>query len=186
MKLIKPTRLTDDRGWFAETYSEKRYADLGVSVIFRQDNYVFSRLAGVVRGLHFQEPPHAQAKLISCVRGRIWDVAVDIRAGSPTFGQWQAAELSADNGLQAFVDVGFAHGYVTLEPDTEVTYKVSDLYAPECEGGLIWNDPALAIPWPLNGAEALVSQKDRLLPTLARLETPFVYENAPLTPLGAQ
>jgi dTDP-4-dehydrorhamnose 3,5-epimerase len=180
MKLIKPKRFVDDRGWFCETYNQQRYAADGVDVTFRQDNRAYSRNAGILRGLHFQRPPHAQAKLVSCVRGRIWDVAVDVRAGSPTYGRWTAAELSAENGLQAFVPVGYAHGYVTLEPDTEVEYKVSDFYAPDCEGGLVWNDQDVAVAWPLEGLEPILSDKDKLLPRLADLVSPFAYDGAPL------
>ena len=185
MKLIQPKRFGDDRGWFSETYHERRYAELGVDVVFRQDNHAYSRSAGVLRGLHFQRPPHAQAKLVRCVRGRIWDVGVDVRVGSPTYGAWRAFELSAENGCQAFVPEGFAHGYMTLEPDTEVEYKVSDFYAPECEGGLIWNDPDLALPWPLAGAAPILSEKDQKLPRLSDFENPFTYDGIPLAPLDA-
>ena len=142
-----------------------------------------SRAAGVLRGLHFQRPPHAQAKLVRCVRGRIWDVAVDVRAGSPTYGRWVAAELSADNGLQLYVPIGFAHGFVTLEPAAEVEYKVSDFYDPACEGGLAWNDAALGLPWPLPAGGPVVSDKDRVLPDLAAFESPFDYDGVPLAPL---
>jgi dTDP-4-dehydrorhamnose 3,5-epimerase len=140
-----------------------------------------SRPAGVLRGLHFQTPPHAQAKLVRCVRGGIWDVAVDIRAGSPTFAKWVAVELTADNGLQLFIPVGFAHGFVTLEPDTEVEYKTSDVYAPDCEGGVIWNDPELQIAWPVVGDAPILSEKDGRLGTLAELAPPFAYDGRPLT-----
>ena len=140
VKLIETRRFGDARGWFMESYSAKRYAELGVTVTFVQDNHSMSQPVGVLRGLHFQRPPHAQDKLVRCVRGRIWDVAVDVRSGSPTYGRWVAAELSAENGRQLFVPVGFAHGFITLEPDTEVEYKVSDVYAADCEGGLIWNE----------------------------------------------
>lgn len=167
-----------------ETYNRKRYAELGVNVEFCQDNHSMSRAPGVLRGLHFQAPPHAQDKLVRCVRGRIWDVAVDIRTGSPTYGQWVAAELSADNGRQLFVPVGFAHGFVTLEPDTEVEYKVSDFYAADCEGGLIWNDSDLNLPWPLPPEGPTLSDKDVLLPRLADFTSPFAYDGSPLSPLA--
>jgi dTDP-4-dehydrorhamnose 3,5-epimerase len=144
-----------------------------------------SRDPGVLRGLHWQAPPHAQDKLVRCVRGRIWDVAVDVRRGSPTFGKWVAAELSADNGHQLFVPVGFAHGFVTLEPDTEVEYKVSALYAPSAEGGMMWNDPQLNLPWPLDGRAPILSPKDEILPRLNESESPFAYEGGPLEPLDA-
>jgi dTDP-4-dehydrorhamnose 3,5-epimerase len=183
VRLLKSRRIEDDRGWFAETYNQKRLVELGVDVVFLQDNHSMSRAVGVLRGLHFQRPPHAQAKLVRCVRGRIWDVAVDVRAGSPTYGRWAAAELSADNGLQLFVPVGFAHGFVTLEPGTEVEYKVSDFYDPACEGGLAWNDVALALPWPLPAGGPVMSDKDRALPGLAEFVSPFEFDGVPLSPL---
>ncbi len=186
VKLLKPKRIEDPRGWFVETYNQKRLAALGIDVVFRQDNHSLSRPVGVLRGLHFQTPPHAQAKLVRCVRGRIWDVAVDVRVGSPTYGQWEAAELSGDNGLQLYVPVGFAHGFVTLEPDTEVEYKVSAFYDRDSEGGLIWNDPTLALPWPLPPGGPVVSDKDQLLPGLAEFKSPFAYDGVPLASLSDQ
>jgi dTDP-4-dehydrorhamnose 3,5-epimerase len=185
VKLIHPRRFGDERGWFMETYNRRRYAELGVACAFVQDNHSMSRDVGVLRGLHWQAPPHGQDKLIRCVKGRIWDVAVDARRGSPTFGKWVAAELSAENGRQLFVPVGFAHGFVTLEPDTEVEYKVSGDYAPECEGGVIWNDPALALPWPLPDGGPTLSPKDKVLPPLSEADTPFTYDGTPLEPLDA-
>jgi dTDP-4-dehydrorhamnose 3,5-epimerase len=186
VKLISPRRFGDDRGWFTETYNDAKYARLGIQVTFRQDNHSLSRSALVLRGLHFQAPPRAQDKLVRCVRGRIWDVAVDVRHGSPTYGRWVAAELSADNGRQLFVPVGFAHGFLTLEADTEVEYKVSDTYAADCDGGLIWSDPGLAIEWPLNGGAPVLSEKDARLPPLAEFQSPFAYDRDPLTPLPDQ
>ena len=183
VKLIRPRRHGDARGWFVETYNAERYASLGVGVTFVQDNHSMSRDAGVLRGLHWQAPPNGQDKLVRCVRGRIWDVAVDARRGSPTFGRWVAAELSAENGHQLFIPVGFAHGFVTLEPDTEVEYKVSGGYAAESEGGVIWNDPALALPWPLEGQTPILSPKDELLPPLNETTTPFTYDGRPLEAL---
>jgi dTDP-4-dehydrorhamnose 3,5-epimerase len=182
-QLIQTKRFADDRGWFAETYNATRLSALGIDDVFVQDNHAKSGPVGVLRGLHFQRPPFAQAKLVRCVRGRIWDVAVDVRAGSPTYGRWAGAELSADNGLQLYVPVGFAHGYVTLEADSEVEYKVSARYAPECEGGVLWNDPDLAIPWPLPAGGPLVSDKDVRLGALRDLQSPFVFDGAPLVPL---
>jgi dTDP-4-dehydrorhamnose 3,5-epimerase len=182
-RLLKPRRFGDERGWFCETYSAKAFADLGIDLVFVQDNHSMSRDAGVLRGLHFQAPPHAQAKLVRCTRGAIWDVAVDIRRGSPTLGQWVAAELSAENGHQLLVPVGFAHGFVTIQPDTEVQYKVSDIYAPDCEGGVIWNDPALALPWPLPAGGPILSAKDQNLPRLAELDSPFAYDGVPMAAL---
>jgi dTDP-4-dehydrorhamnose 3,5-epimerase len=183
-RLIKTKRVTDDRGWFAETYSARALAAYGIEATFVQDNHSFSRAPGVLRGLHFQTPPHAQAKFVRCVRGAVWDVAVDIRAGSPTFGNWVAAELSAENGDQLFIPAGFAHGFVTLLPDTEVLYKVTDFYAPQSESGLIWNDPDLALPWPLPAGGPILSDKDRLLPRLTDLQSPFPYDGEPMTALG--
>jgi dTDP-4-dehydrorhamnose 3,5-epimerase len=168
--LITPKRHGDARGWFAETWSEKVMAQAGLSAPFVQDNQAFNARKGTLRGLHFQKAPHAQGKLVRVVRGSIWDVAVDVRPGSPTLGRWAAAELTAAGGEQLFVPRGFAHGYVTLEDDTELFYKVDGQYAPELEGGLIWNDPDLALPWPLTG-EPVLSDKDRGLPRLKALGT---------------
>jgi dTDP-4-dehydrorhamnose 3,5-epimerase len=137
-----------------------------------------------LRGLHFQAPPHGQGKLVRCLRGRIWDVAVDIRKGSPTYGRWVSAELSAETGSQLYVPVGFAHGFVTLEPDTEVEYKVTDFYDRDSEGGLIWNDPTLALPWPLPPGGPVLSDKDLLLPHLKEFDSPFAYDGVPLEPLN--
>ena len=184
VKLIRPQRFGDERGWFSETYNRERYRALGVDVAFVQDNHSMSRDVGTLRGLHWQAPPQGQDKLVRCVRGAIWDVAVDARAGSPTFGQWVAAELSAENGHQMFVPVGFAHGFVTLRPDTEVEYKVSGLYAREAEGGVAWNDPALALPWPLQG-KPILSAKDQVMPPLDEATTPFRYDGRPLEPIAA-
>lgn len=181
--LVSPRRFGDERGWFVETYSSERYATLGIDCTFVQDNHSMSRDTGVLRGLHWQAPPHGQDKLVRCVRGSIWDVAVDVRRGSPTFGQWVAAELSAENGRQLFVPIGFAHGFVTLEPATEVVYKVSAPYMPSAEGGIIWNDPSIGLPWPLQGQPQL-SPKDELLPTLDPSISPFEYDGRPLTQTG--
>ncbi len=186
IKLIRPKRFSDDRGWFSETYNSDKYAAIGVDSQFRQDNHSLSRSRLVLRGLHFQTPPRGQAKLVRCVRGRIWDVAVDIRDGSPTYGRWVAAELSPENGHQLYLPVGFAHGFLTLEPDTEVEYKVTDFYAPECDGGLIWNDPALGIAWPLDGGQPVLSEKDARLLTLAEFRSPFPYDGDPLTSLDPE
>lgn len=183
VKLIEPRRFGDARGWFAETYNRARYAALGVDAEFVQDNHSLSRDRGTLRGLHWQAPPHGQGKLVRCVAGAIWDVAVDVRRGSPTFARWVAAELSADNGRQLFVPVGFAHGFVTLAPDTQVEYKVSGLYAPAAEGGIVWDDPDLALPWPLDGAAPTLSDKDRVLPRLNEQESPFAYDGQPLEPI---
>src|SRR5215472_10580991 len=182
-RLFRPKRFGDERGWFAEVYQARRYAELGLT--FVQDNHSYSRDIHVLRGLHFQRPPHAQAKLFRCLRGRVWDVVVDVRRGSPTYARWVAAELSAANGLQIFAPVGFAHGFLTLEAETEVEYKTSDFYAPDCESGLIWNDPDLALPWPLAGAQPILSPKDLELPRLSGFVSPFDYDGVPLADLAA-
>ena len=184
VKLLKPKRFADERGWFSETYNENRFLAAGIPARFVQDNHSMSRGAGVLRGLHFQTPPRAQAKLVRCVRGRIFDVAVDVRRGSPTYGRWVAAELSGDDGEQLFVPVGFAHGFLTLEPDSEVIYKVSDVYAPQCDGGIRWDDATIGVRWPLeNGAAPQLSPKDAALPSLADFDSPFPYDGQPLGPL---
>ena len=182
-RLLKPRRHGDDRGWFSETYSRRGLADLGFDREFVQDNHAYSRQRFVLRGLHFQAPPAAQTKLVRCVAGAIWDVAVDIRRGSPTYGRHVAAELTAENGWQLLVPRGYAHGYVTLLPDTQVQYKVDSYYAPETEGGLRWDDPDLALPWPLDGETPTVAAKDGVLPGLAGFDSPFDYDGAPMTPL---
>lgn len=163
--LITPKRHGDARGWFSETWSRKSFADIGVAADFVQDNQAFSSRKGTIRGLHFQQAPHAQAKLVRVLKGAIYDVAVDVRQGSPSYGRWVAAELTAEGGEQLFVPRGFAHGYCTLTNDCELFYKVDGLYAPQTEGGLIWNDPDLAIAWPLEG-EPVLSDKDKVLPRL--------------------
>ncbi|MBU2233088.1 MAG: dTDP-4-dehydrorhamnose 3,5-epimerase [Alphaproteobacteria bacterium] len=183
VKLLQPRRFGDDRGWFMETYSEASALEAGIDVRFVQDNQSFSAAEGTIRGLHFQRPPHAQAKLVRCVRGSIMDYAVDVRRGSPTYGQYVAAELTAKGGEQLFVPVGFAHGFVTLEPNVEIAYKVSGLYAPDCDGGIVWNDPMIGIDWPLPETGAVLSDKDKVLPTLARFDSPFDYDGRPLLPL---
>lgn len=183
VKLIHTRRLIDDRGWFVETYHQPRWAALGVTVDFVQDNHSFSRLAGTIRGIHFQTPPHAQAKLVRCARGRIIDYAVDLRAGSPTYGQHVAAELSAENGDQLYIPVGFGHAFVTVEPDSEVVYKVSNIYAADCDGGVRWDCPAIGIAWQLPPGGPVLSAKDRALPVLAEWDSPFAYDGEPLRPL---
>jgi dTDP-4-dehydrorhamnose 3,5-epimerase len=173
VKLVTPKRFGDSRGFFSEVYNARAFADAGVSAHFIQDNHSLSAAIGTLRGLHFQTPPFAQAKLIRVVRGRIFDVAVDLRRASPTFGQSISAELSADNGTQLFVPAGFAHGFVTLEPDTEVIYKVDAPYAPANDAGVLWSDPDLAIAWPLPSGAPHLSEKDARLPRLADLTLGF-------------
>ena len=172
--LLKPKRHTDSRGFFAETYSLLKYLELGIDVEFVQDNHSLSSEVGTLRGLHFQSPPRAQAKLVRCGRGAIFDVAVDIRRGSPTYGEWNGYELTAENGHQLFVPVGFAHGFITLEPNSEIVYKCSEYYAPETEGAVLWNDPEIGIEWPIVSAPIL-SDKDAAAPLLADFESPFVF-----------
>jgi dTDP-4-dehydrorhamnose 3,5-epimerase len=171
--LVSARRFEDARGHFSETYSRRDFATLGISEEMVQDNQSFSVRPGTVRGLHFQVPPRAQAKLVRVLRGRILDVAVDIRHGSTTYGQHATAELSAENGLMLYVPVGFAHGFATLEPNTEVAYKVSDTYAPDCDRGLAWDDPALGIDWGVAPEAAVLSDKDRRHPRLAELGRVF-------------
>ena len=172
---VTPKRFGDHRGFFAESYSRRGYAGLGIAAEFVQDNHSLSAQRGTVRGLHYQAPPHAQAKLVRCGRGAIFDVVVDIRLGSPTYGHWASCELSAQNGAQWFIPVGFAHGFMTLEPDSEIIYKCSDYYAPETEGSLLWRDPVIGIHWPLEG-DVTISDKDAVAPLLADLESPFIFK----------
>jgi dTDP-4-dehydrorhamnose 3,5-epimerase len=180
--VICPRRFEDSRGWFSETWNAKLFERLGLPLIFCQDNQSYSRPKGTLRGLHFQAPPRCQAKLVRCLQGRIFDVAVDIRRSSPTFGQWAGVELSAENGLQLFVPAGYAHGFLTLENDSMVAYKVDDYYSAPDEGGIAWDDPSIGIDWPIQG-EPMLSAKDAELPTLAELKVEFPYDGVPLAPL---
>lgn len=173
VRLIAPRRFGDARGFFAETWNARAFAEAGIGTAFVQDNHSYSARAGTVRGLHFQAPPHAQAKLVRCGRGRLLDVAVDIRRGSPRYGQWVAVELSAENGLMLYIPEGFAHGFVTREPETEIVYKCSDFYAPEVDGALHWADPTLAIDWGIDPHEAILSDKDAAAPGFAGFDSPF-------------
>lgn len=176
--LISLKRFGDHRGFFMETFSAGDYAAQGVAGPFVQDNHSMSGSRGTVRGLHFQAPPRAQAKLVRVTRGAVLDVVVDIRVGSPTYGQHVGVELDQDNSRQLFVPAGFAHGFQTLTADAEVQYKVTDYYAPTAEGGLLWNDPALGIPWPITAGDATVNARDAAWPALADLKSPFRWENA--------
>lgn len=171
--LVSPRRFGDHRGFFLETYSARDFAALGIPDVFVQDNHSLSAFPGTVRGLHFQIPPHPQAKLLRVLHGSILDVAVDIRRSSPTYGRHVAVELSAANALQLYIPVGFAHGFCTLEPDTEVAYKVTALYAPECDRSIAWNDPDLALPWPFEPSRVQLSDKDRRAPRLRDLPPCF-------------
>jgi dTDP-4-dehydrorhamnose 3,5-epimerase len=175
VKLITPKRFGDQRGFFMETWNRRTFAGLGLDHDFVQDNHSLSRECPVLRGLHFQIAPHAQVKLVRVVRGRILDVAVDIRQGSPTFGRHVSAELSAETGAMLLVPVGFAHGFVTREPDTEVVYKVTDYYAPDCDRGIAYDDPALGIDWQLDGVKPVLSEKDLRHPHLSGAGVPFLY-----------
>lgn len=173
VKLLTPARFGDARGFFSESYSRKVLAEHGITLEFVQDNHSMSAQTGTVRGLHFQAPPHAQDKLVRCGRGRLFDVAVDIRKGSPTYGQWTGVELSFENGKQLLVPKGFLHGFVTREPDTEIVYKCSDYYAPECDGAVHWD--SCGIDWSFEG-NPMISAKDAVAGTLAEFDSPFVYE----------
>lgn len=175
IKIITPKIFRDERGFFSETFNARAFAEAGITATFVQDNQSLSVQQGVIRGLHFQIAPRAQDKLIRVTQGAILDVAVDIREGSPTYGQHVAVELSAENWRQLWVPKGFAHGFCTLRPDTEVIYKVTDFYAPECDRGIAWDDPALAIAWPVPPAGAILSDKDRKAPRLTDIEPPFKF-----------
>ncbi|MGH1419164.1 MAG: dTDP-4-dehydrorhamnose 3,5-epimerase [Hyphomicrobiaceae bacterium] len=176
LKLITPNIFRDDRGFFSETFNKIALVEAGIDEEFVQDNHSLSRAKGVVRGLHFQTSPFAQAKLVRVIRGAIFDVAVDIRHGSPTFGQHVGVELSAENWQQLWVPVGFAHGFCTIEPDTEVIYKVTNFYSPEHDTGVAWDDADLGINWPVSGDAAVLSEKDRKHAVLKDQPVHFTYE----------
>ena len=173
---IVPVKRGDSRGFFSETYRKDVLAAAGITSEFVQDNHVYSAERGVLRGLHFQTPPHAQGKLVRCARGSILDVGVDIRQGSPTYGHHVAVELTADNWKQLWVPPGFAHGYVTLEASCEVIYKVTDFWAPECEGGIAWNDPNLGIDWRIALDALKLAEKDQRNPPLSELRSVFNFD----------
>jgi len=172
LKHLNPRRYCDHRGFFGETYNSRLYAELGIDVDFVQDNHSLSLAVSTIRGLHFQAPPAAQSKLVRCGRGAIFDVAVDIRSGSPTYGQWEACELTAENGHQLYIPKGFAHGFMTLEPNSEIVYKCSHFYAPDSERALNWD--SCGIKWPLSG-NPILSEKDAVAVCLEDFESPFVY-----------
>lgn len=170
---IRPARIGDNRGWFCETFNARVFAEAGIDCTFVQDNTSFSAAEGTLRGLHYQLPPHAQAKLVRCTRGRILDVVVDIREGSPTFGQSMTIELSAAGGEQVFVPEGFAHGFCTLEADCEISYKVTTHYAPDADRGIAYDDPALGIDWPFPAEGLTLSERDLKHPRLSQLAVAF-------------
>ena len=170
--VLVPKVFGDDRGWFVETWNDHRMREAGFDLHFVQDNHSMSAQAGTLRGLHYQRPPHAQDKLVRCTKGEIFDVAVDIRRGSLTYGQWVGVTLSAQNNHQLLVPKGFLHGFVTRAPNTEVQYKCTDVYAPDCDGGIRWDDPSIGIDWGLAGPPIL-SAKDQSAAWLADFETPF-------------
>ncbi len=176
IRILTPRRFVDDRGFFSESWNAQRMADQGFEISFVQDNHSLSVELGTVRGLHYQAPPHAQTKLVRCGRGRLWDVAVDIRKGSPTFGRWFGTELSFENARQLLIPEGFLHGFVTLEPETEIIYKCSDYYARDCDGVISWNDPDLDIDWPLSRRPPILSDKDARAPAFREFESPFMWE----------
>lgn len=174
--ILTPRRFGDARGFFSESWSRRTLAEAGIDIDFVQDNHSLSTTPGTIRGLHFQAPPHAQDKLVRCGRGALFDVAVDIRTGSPTYGRWTGVELSFENGRQLLVPAGFAHGFVTRAPETEIVYKCSDIYAPETEGALRWDDPDIGIDWDLGDARPVLSDKDAAAPGLAGFDSPFTWE----------
>ena len=178
--VVTPQRHGDDRGWFAETFNSGRMAAAGIDAVFVQDNHSMSARVGTLRGLHYQKPPHAQDKLVRCSHGAIFDVAVDIRIGSPTYAKWVGVELTAENGRQLLVPKGFAHGFVTRAENSEVQYKCSDVYAPDCDAGVRWNDPDIGIDWGLSGDPVLfgpvLSGKDQMQPLLKDIEPSFIWE----------
>ena len=179
MRLIVPQRYKDGRGFFSEVWREDAPRSAGLDCHFVQENHALSHAKGTVRGLHFQIGKAAQGKLIRCIHGSIFDVAVDIRRGSPTFSRHLAVVLSAENWKQLYVPVGFAHGYCTLDSDTEVIYKVTAYYDPASERGVAWNDPAIGIEWPVDPEEAVLTERDRALPRLADLPDFFPYSEFP-------
>ena len=176
--IITPRRLGDDRGFFCETWNAEVLAEYNINTVFVQDNQSLSGAVGTIRGLHYQSPPHAQDKLVRCGRGALLDVAVDIRKGSPTSGKWVGVELSVENGRQLLVPKGFLHGFITLEPDTEILYKCTDYYAPECDGAIRFDDPDIGIDWGISADQAVLSEKDVSAPFLKDFDSPFTFEAA--------
>ncbi|WP_372574052.1 dTDP-4-dehydrorhamnose 3,5-epimerase [Ruegeria jejuensis] len=175
VRVLTPARFGDARGFFSESWNKRLLAEHGITLDFVQDNHSLSMQAGTIRGLHFQAPPAAQDKLVRCGRGALFDVAVDIRKGSPTYGQWTGVELSAENGKQLLVPAGFLHGFVTRQPETEICYKCTDYYAPECDGAVRWD--SCGIDWGFTG-DPVLSDKDAAAPALVDFISPFVWEGA--------
>lgn len=173
VKLLEPARFGDERGFFAESWNSRVMAAAGLDIAFVQDNHSMSQKAGTVRGLHYQAPPHAQGKLVRCGRGRLFDVAVDARAGSPTYGRWTGHELSFENGLQLWIPAGFLHGFVTREPMTEIIYKCTDFYDRPSDGAVRFDDLDIGIDWGLPADLVILSEKDRQAPLMRDFRTPF-------------
>lgn len=176
--VLTPCRFGDQRGFFSETWNVETLRAHGIELAFVQDNHSFSTQAGTVRGLHFQAPPRAQDKLVRCGRGALFDVAVDIRKGSPTYGCWTGVELSFENGRQLLVPKGFAHGFAALTPECEILYKCTDTYAPETEGSIYYADPDIGIDWGIDPEHAILSDKDRAALSFAHFDSPFIYRAA--------
>ena len=172
--IVEPKVFSDSRGFFMESYNRAEFVAHGLDADFIQDNHAYSKGIGVLRGLHYQAPPKAQSKLVWVTKGAVVDVVVDIRIGSPTYGQWGQLKLSAENKLRLFIPSGFAHAYMTLSEETEFIYKVDAPYSPGDEGGIRWNDPGLAVNWPVK--EPVLSAKDKALPFLSEIESPFIYK----------
>lgn len=171
--ILEPRRFGDARGWFMESWNHETLRGHGIEIDFVQDNHSYSAPGGTVRGLHYQSPPHAQAKLVRVTRGLARDVAVDVRRGSATYGRHVTVDLSAENGRQLLVPEGFLHGFATLTPDVELLYKCSDVYAPECDGAVAWDDPDLGIDWGIEAGQATLSDKDRAAPRFADWTSPY-------------
>lgn len=178
VKLIDTKVFADNRGFFLESYSKRAFENIGIETDFVQDNHSLSKEAGVIRGLHFQYPPYAQTKLVRVTKGEIWDVAVDLRKGSPTYGEYVSTKLSADSFKMLFIPVGFAHGFVTLTANCEIQYKTDSYYAPNHEGGVRWDDPDIAIQWPLEHTSVILSEKDAVLPSFASFQGAFEFSNS--------
>ena len=174
--ILTPQRHGDARGFFSESWNRARMEAAGLYYDFVQDNHSLSQATGTLRGLHYQSPPHAQAKLVRCGHGALWDVAVDFRAGSPTYGQWVGVDLTFENARQLLIPEGFLHGFVTRAPDTEIIYKCTDYYAPDCDGAVAWDDPDLAIDWGIS--DPVLSAKDAAAPKLGEVTSPFVWEGS--------